>query len=140
MEQRGITQEEVQRVRETIEKNIKSVIDAYPNTKFYLVIPPYHVSYFYMEGEEGLINARFDAEKEALAILNECTNAELYCYMNQYDITCNLDNYSDAVHYTAEINSEILKWLHDEEERITKDNYMEHVEETREFYLNYIVN
>lgn len=137
-EQRAITEEELQRVQATIEQNIKAVIDAYPNTEFMIVIPPYHESYLHMQAQDGLMNASLDAEKEALKILNACPNAKLYCYMDVYDVVCDIEYYSDSVHYTAEINSEILQWMAAEKGRITSENYEEHVEATREFYLDYL--
>ncbi|MBQ8592566.1 MAG: hypothetical protein IJ485_07460 [Lachnospiraceae bacterium] len=139
VEQRDILEEELQMVQSTITKNIKAVIDAYPDTEFLIVIPPYHESYLHMQAQKGLMNAYLDAEKEALRILCECSNAKLYCYMDMYEVVCNIDYYSDSVHYTAEINSEILQWIAEDMGRITADNYEAHVEATREFYLDYII-
>lgn len=137
--QRSSTQEERQITRDTIERNIKAVIEAYPETEFLIVIPPYHESYLYMQAEKGLMNVYLDAEQEALRVLSTCSNAKLYCYMDAYDVVCDIDYYSDSVHYTAEINSRMLQWIAQGEGRITEDNYEEHVQAVREFYLDYLI-
>lgn len=138
VQQRKSTQEELLSVKETIQENIKTVVDSYPEVQFYIVIPPYHESYIHMQASDGTVNVHFDAEKEALRILSTSPNVKLYCYMDMYDVVCNIDYYSDSVHYTKEINSEILRWITEDIGRITSDNYEEHVEATREFYLDYL--
>lgn len=138
VEQRHATPEEIQAVEETVSANITALVNQYPNTKFYLFIPPHHISYWYFQAEKGLINVMADAEQRAAELLLECPNVELYCFFNDKALVCNGDNYGDSLHYSAAVNSEILQWIHDGTGRITKDNYIEHVEETRSFYLDYL--
>ena len=64
-------------------------------------------------------------------------NIKLYSFFDQYDIICNLDYYCDDAHYSAEINSLILKWISDDTGRITPKNYLEKIQEEREFFSNY---
>ena len=80
---------------------------------------------------------QFDAELIATELLLECPNVKLYNFYNQYDVITNTDNYRDKEHYSAEINSKILKWMASDVGLITKDNYRERFEEEKEYYLNY---
>ena len=67
----------------------------------------------------------------------ECKNIKLYSFNNHWDITTNLDNYKDMLHYGEWINAEILHMIHDDIGLLTKDNYEEYIEKEREFYSNY---
>lgn len=50
---------------------------------------------------------------------------------------CNLDNYKDITHYSAEINSQILAWMHDGIHEITKDNVVQYYDNVVHFYTTY---
>ena len=80
---------------------------------------------------------QFEAEQIATELLLECPNVRLYNFFDKYDIICNLNNYRDKEHYSAEINSRILSWIKADEGLVTKENYMDKLEAEKEFYLNY---
>ena len=80
---------------------------------------------------------QFAAEKMATEMLLECENVKLFNFFDQYDVITNLDNYRDKEHYSARINSQILEWVAAEEGLVTKDNYLERLEQEKAFYFSY---
>lgn len=66
-------------------------------------------------------------------------NVKLFAFWNNYEMIINLDNYRDISHYSTDVNSWILQWMAEEDERylLTKDNYQEYWNAIREFYLNF---
>ena len=80
---------------------------------------------------------QFEAEQIATEMLLDCPNVKLYNFNDKYDIICNLDNYRDREHYSAEINSKILQWIMNEEGLVTWNNYKDRLDAEKEFYLHY---
>ena len=69
--------------------------------------------------------------------LLEVDNIRLYYFSNNTEITTNFDNYKDTVHYGEWVNSYIIKAISKGENLLTKDNYMDYLNKTREIYTNY---
>ena len=67
----------------------------------------------------------------------ECENNNLFSFNNRTDITTDLNNYKDAVHYGQWINSMMLKWMYNEEYRLTCENYKTYLEEELKFYISF---
>lgn len=76
-------------------------------------------------------------EQIVIEKLLECPNVHLYSFTNDFDLICNLDNYKDRVHYSAEINSGILEWIVQGKHELTKDNYETYVSDIIDFYTTY---
>lgn len=140
VEQREMTDSEAKNVEETLNKNIISLAKKYPNIQFYLFIPPYSIAYFNGCSEQGTLDVQFDAYQKAAELLLEQENIRLFYYYDAYEIVCDLNNYSDDLHYSAEINSKILHWMKEGKGQLTKENYQQKIEETRKFYTNYNYN
>lgn len=124
-------------IRENIRQNVVSTAEKYPNTMFYLYFPPYSICYWDSLNQTGAVDYYIDAEKIAIEEMLTCQNIKLYSFANAFDITTNLDNYVDNNHYVAEINSEIQKWMKEDEYRVTEDNYLAYLDSLRTFYSNY---
>ena len=77
------------------------------------------------------------AEKAATELLLQCPNVRLYNFFDRYPVVCNPDYYCDDGHYNAEVSSMILGWMAEGTGLVTKENYLEKIEEELEFYLNY---
>ena len=133
----GLTEEEREMVTTNIKENFVELVNQYPDTTFYIFYTPYSICYWDFLNQEGMMKMQFDAELIATELLLECPNVKLYNFYNQYDVITNTDNYRDKEHYSAEINSKILKWMASDVGLITKDNYRERFEEEKEYYLNY---
>lgn len=126
-----------QAVTKTIEANLVSLINKYPDVTFYLFYPPYSICYWDALHIKGTIYRQTSAEQTATELLLQCPNVKLYNFFDQYDVVCNPDYYCDDSHYNAEINSRILTWIAEDRGLVTKDNYLEKLEIEREFYNSY---
>lgn len=124
-------------VTQTIQYNIIDLVNQYPETEFILFYTPYSICYWDALKIKGTTMKQTEAEKVATEMLLQCPNVKLYNFFDQHDVICNTDYYNDDGHYNAEINSKILEWITQEKGLLTYNNYMQKLEEEREFYLNF---
>lgn len=129
--------EEIQIIKENIEKNVIELPKKYPNVKFIYFITPYSIVYWDSINQNGEIIKQLEAEKIMIEMILDIPNIELYSFFNNYELVTNLDNYTDAGHYSYKINDQILDWISQGKYRLTKDNYQEYLEKNKDFYLNY---
>lgn len=130
-------EEEYEAVVKTISTNIVQTVNKYPDVTFYIFYPPYSICYWDALNIKGTIIKQTMAEQTATELLLECPNVKLFNFFDQYQIICNPDYYCDDGHYNAEVNSMILKWISEGTGLITKENYLEKLEQERKFFLNY---
>lgn len=132
-----LTDAEVQTIQENIKYNVTDLVSEHPETQFYIFFSPYSICYWDQLDNNGQINWRIEAEKIAIEALLEYPNIKLYSFSNNFELTCNLDNYRDANHYGEWINSYILQCMKEDQYLLTKDNYNEYIEMIRDFYGTY---
>lgn len=133
----GLTEEEREMVTANIKENFVDLVNQYPNTTFYIFYTPYSICYWDFLNQEGMMKMQIEAEQIATELLLECPNVKLFNFNDQYDVITNTNNYRDKEHYSAEINSKILEWMASGVGLVTKDNYIERLEEEKQYYLNY---
>ena len=128
---------EASNVERNITQNIVDLAMQNPHIQFYVFYPPYSIYYWDDMNQRGLINWQFDNLTYATELMLTCENIHLFSFYDLYDVTCNLDNYKDFVHYSPAINEQILDSMSKGEYRLTKDNYKERLEDSRAFYSSY---
>ena len=64
-------------------------------------------------------------------------NIHLYGFYDSYDTILDFNYYNDTIHYSSEINSQILEDISQDKHRITKDNYQEYLSNIGAFYRNF---
>lgn len=133
-------EEERRAVTETITLNVVNVVNKYPDTVFYIFYPPYSICYWDALNLKGTLSRQLMAEQTATELLLACPNVKLYNFFDQYEVICNPDYYSDDGHYSGEINARILNWIADGTGLVTKENYLERLEQEREFYSGFDYN
>lgn len=136
-EEKSFTEEDCKIVRENIEQNVTNLAKEYPETTFYYYFSPYSIVYWGGLYESGNLNRQIDAEKVAIEEMLNCTNIKLYSFNNQWNITTNLANYRDSLHYGGWINTEILHMIYNSVGQITEENYKQYIEDERRFYSEY---
>lgn len=136
-EQRVITEEEITMVRENVQQNIVDIALENPNVEFYVFIPPYSLGYWDELHNDGEIDYMIDAQKIAIETILPCENIKLFSFDNNFELVCNWNNYTDKAHYGDWINSDILRWMSEDEFLLTEENYQSYLDEIREFYNNY---
>ena len=120
-----------------INENIISLAKAHKETTFYLYFPPYSVIYWDREIRKGGYQHIFDEEKFIIEEFLRVDNIKVFYFPGETKITTNLDNYLDPVHYGEWINSYIIKAMSKGDNLLTKDNYVEYLNKTKEYYKTY---
>lgn len=131
------TEDDYEMIKGNIEQNVIATINAHPETTFYLFFSPYSICYWDTCHSSGTVRWLVEAERTAIELLLECPNVKLYSFSNDFELTCNLDNYRDVGHYGEWVNSEILVRMKNDEYLLTKDNYEAYLDEIYDFYTNY---
>lgn len=124
-------------IQENLQQNVIDLANEHPETTFYLFFSPFSIVYWGRLYNGGQITRMLDAEQVAIEALLSIPNIRLYSFNNNFDLICNLDNYKDYEHYGEWVNTWILEQLVDEHYRLTKDNYLNYMEDIRTFYTNY---
>lgn len=131
------TKEDEEAIAINIEENILKTARENPGTEFIFFIPPYSAAYWY-----GILNTRqlsytIEAYKLAAKLLLSEKNVKIYDFSDKVDITTNLDNYMDTLHYGEWVNDEMLRWMHEGEGELTVENYEAHFDKVKEIYENF---
>lgn len=133
----SLTEDERAKILNNIQENVTNLCAQYPEVQFYYFFPPYSIAWWQLLMEDGTIEKQLEAERIVIEELLKHPNINLYSFNLFTDITCNLDNYADEMHYGEWINSEILKWIKNEEGKITKKNYLNYLNREKIFYMTY---
>lgn len=132
-----LTSEEREILLGNISQNVTDLASKHPETTFYYFFTPYSICYWDQLSNDGKIEWHLEVEKIAIEEILKIPNIKLYSFCNNYELVCNLDNYTDWGHYGEWINSEILEWMKKEEYILKKDNYRDYLDEIRKFYSSY---
>ena len=124
-------------VKDNITENVVELAKANPDVEFYYYLTPYSVAWWGSQKELGTMDRWFAAEEYAIELMLECDNIHLFSFNNEFDITTDLNNYSDECHHGDWINSQILAWLYSGTDQLTKDNYKDYLAVERDFYSNF---
>ena len=131
------TKEDEEIIKANIEENILKTARENPDITFYVFLPPYSAAYWYgmvMTKQLGFV---CEAEKFAVGMLLTEKNIKVFDFSDRLDITTNLDNYMDTLHYSEAISDMMLKWMYDGSGELTLDNYEAFYESLRDTYENY---
>lgn len=129
--------EEKETIEENINLNIIKIANENPQVTFYYFITPYSVAWWMEQVKNGTIYKQIEAEQYIIEMMLECDNIKLFSFNGRTDITFDLNNYKDIRHYAQWINSLILKWIHNGDYQLTKDNYRSYLEKELNDYLNF---
>lgn len=133
----SLSEKEKEMIRGNVYQNIVSIAEKYPEVDFYIFFPPYSVCWWGELKCEGKIEYQVEVEEVAIKELLKSDNIRFHSFSDNFEWTCNLDNYKDQAHYGEWINSAILEAIYKGEHLITEDNYEEYLNRIREFYSNY---
>ena len=133
----SLSESAIQRIQENVDSNFVELAQKYPDTTFYLFVPPYSICYWEALYRTNQLNCGIDERKIAMERLLNVENIRIYDFSHNISMIENLDNYTDSLHYGEWINSEILQMIHNDEGRITKDNYLEYYNNLYEVFSKY---
>lgn len=136
----SLTEEDKARIYANAEQNVLALAREYPDTEFYYFFPPYSAVWWGDLLQKGELLKQIEAEQYVIELILQCDNILLFSFNDAFEITTDLNNYSDLLHYAEHINSYILQQMQQGNHRITRGNYLEYLNREREFYTNFDYN
>lgn len=124
-------------IAKNINENVIALAKAHPETQFFVFFPPYSMAYWYKQYLGGTVEVRIEEEKLAAELLLEEKNIHVFSFHDRLDITSDLGNYQDLLHYGEWINSEILRSMKVGEGELTKENCEDYFEELKRVLSEY---
>ncbi|MGL5963373.1 MAG: hypothetical protein ACRCZ2_03100 [Fusobacteriaceae bacterium] len=104
------------------------------NIEYIIYLPPYSFLFWNLIEQYGSLNAIMDFKYYILTKTASKQNIKIYDFQNNFEIAENLNNYKDIIHYSPEINKEILKLIKQEKYLET----LETSEKNSKIFLNKI--
>ena len=122
-------------VTRKISENVVAAAEAHPDVTFYCFFPPVSLGYWRDRIALGDIYAQIEAEQLASELMLQCPNIRVFDFTGRTDIISDVNQYRDLMHYGEWINSLMLKWMHDDEYRLTEENVADFFAERLKYYL-----
>lgn len=132
-----ITEEDVKTITENISQNFLQTALEHPDTEFYFFFPPYSICYWDSLVRSKQIGMQLEAQALAARLLLTAENVHVYDFSGRTDIIGNLDNYTDTLHYSDSVNSEILSCMRDGKNELTYESVEAYYEEILLLYEEY---
>lgn len=110
---------------DNLNDNILPLVESHPETQFDFFMVPYSISYWYMQKQNGLLDAEIYDARTAAGELLKRDNVRLFFFQDVEEIITNLDNYKDYTHFKPEINSYMTKEMAKGSHLLTLENYNE---------------
>ena len=132
-----LTENQKQMIRENVRQNITSIAEEYPDVDFYSIILPYSAAWWQERMEKDRLDMNLDIEKIAVEEMLKCPNIHIFSFDLMTDITTDLNNYKDEIHYGGWINTLILKYIKEGKYQLKQDNYQDYLDQVRQFYLSF---
>ncbi len=110
-----------------------SEVEAHPETEFIFFYPPYSMLWWDMTYRYGETDAVVYCEKEMSKALLKYDNVRLFCFQADEEITTDLNNYMDSIHFSPEINRLMLDYIIAGKNEVTLDTIESDIEKVRAF-------
>lgn len=101
-------------MKENIDINLLPLIQNHPETTFYIFYPPYSILAFKDMKNKGWLKSVEEFKHYVFLELAHYPNVKLYDFQASSEVTCNLDNYKDLLHYHQRINTWMLQQMKNE--------------------------
>jgi hypothetical protein len=96
-------------MKANIDTNLIPLIQNHPETTFYLFYPPYSILAFKDMENKGWLSTVEQFKRHLFIQLAHYPNVKIYDFQASKEVTCNLDNYKDLLHYHQRINRWMLE-------------------------------
>jgi len=95
------------------DRDFMSVIDEHPDMTFCIFVPPYSILQFVTIRDVApeAVQTIYDFSVYAFNRLTEASNVVLFDFRDIEEITHDLDNYMDLLHYTPAVDQRLLSFL-----------------------------
>ena len=120
------------KLRENIDLLV-SRVEAHPETEFIFFYPPYSMLWWDMTYRYGETDAIIRREIEMTKALLSHDNVRIFCFQADEEITTDLGNYMDAIHFSPEINRLMLDYILAGDFELTKENADAEIDKVKTF-------
>ncbi len=135
---KSLAETEREQTLANIRQNVTDVARENPDVTFYYYFSPYSICYWDVHVmQQGKLDWYMELQRLVIEEILTCDNIRLYAYDDHTDLTCDLDNYQDQMHYSEDINSLLLQWMKAGEGRLDRKNYPDYLKRVYEFYGAY---
>ncbi len=134
---KAFTAEDEATVRDNLQKNFQSVIEAAPDTEFYFVIPVTSIYYWDDVMLQGNSERLFAAEQLFIDTLLSYDNVHVFSFLQDTDMAQDLDLFKDVTHFVPEYNSYMIEQMAQGNYEVTRENKAHYYEFIQDFYGNY---
>lgn len=121
----------VDELRSNMEHYIIPLIDAYPNTTFHFIFPPYHMISWKVLERRNVEDIILEAEEYLLLTLSAYDNVKIHFFSTDEEIIYDFENYLDSAHYKAAINEYMVMSIGKEDHLLRREDVAETVERLR---------
>ena len=108
---------------QSAEKHHFEVIRSHPEIRFHFIFPPYSAMYRVSElvGPDNQFATRMAFKRDLARRLLEFPNVELFDFETAFELTHDMNRYSDLIHYDQATSTSILAWMAAGKYRLTTD-------------------
>ncbi|MGI5977179.1 MAG: hypothetical protein ACOX68_05730 [Candidatus Limivicinus sp.] len=135
-----LSEEEVAVLKGNIAQNITALPEKYPDVEFYYYLPPYSAVWYGVRVDNGELEKFLEAEQILIESVLPYDNIKLFSWSDDFQLTCDLNNYTDALHYGEWVDHLILRRMEEGRGLLTRGNYMDYIDSMRDFYYSYDYN
>ena len=109
----------LEKLKQSFEYNLLSLIKKHPQTTFYIFYPPYSILAYIDAKSNGSLKNILMFKKYIFNELSKYKNVKLYDFQVAKEVTFNLNNYRDLTHYHQKTNHWILECIKNDQYLIT---------------------
>lgn len=115
----------LERSTENIRRNLIPCIEAHPETRFCIYMPPYSAAYWYQVTRGGLAEQQYRSRRLVCELLLSYPNVEIYDFSCRLDWIENLNNYFDYSHHSTQVSDALMAAMARGENRVNSAEEME---------------
>ncbi len=135
--QSHLSESERERLLEMTKQNITSLPQQYPDVEFYYFFTPYSAVWWKNLVADGSVYKQIEAERVIIEEALKYDNLKLFSFNNLTEITTDINNYKDTIHYGSWINSLILRYMYSNKCLLTSENYNDYLNDELSFYTTF---
>lgn len=111
-------------LKASLDKNIIRIIKENEDINFYLYFPPYSIlqQYTYYATDKTLFENELKTKAYFFDQVKNLSNAKVYDFQSDANITFNLDNYKDTIHHSQKMNEYIIDSMAANQYLVTSEN------------------
>lgn len=138
--QQALTEERREKVRCNVREKVVALAQEHPDTTFYCFLTPYSAAWWGDLWEEGQLEAQLEMEEIVIRAILPCKNIRLFSWNTVKELTADLANYKDRIHYGPWVNDWMLEQMASGKGMLTEENVQAYLDEERDLYVNFDYN